>query len=679
MNDLRASSADDELIITALQDIAALEMDLGNVDETNRLEGEILSIRRNAVKKFEDERGKTDPDTLGALEKLADTLAKYNHFDEELTVRRELLERLKAYPADEIIGEILKIKDAVAVALDNQNDFCAALKVRQEILSIYRKYFDDTDDEVIQALSKVADAFKKLDDYRAVLKTRREIVKIYEEKFPDDKANSDLIEARINESDILIELEDFDAALDIYLESVELYTKKYGKSGYKHDDTLDVRHKIARLYVRKKDFENAVNEYEEIISLLKENYSESHHKVIKLTSELDDLRDKINSADFDNKKISAQLATAIEYRHEILNSLREIFGNGYYNALKVFEKMARKFERISRESDADKMREEKLKVYDKIKRYLVKRFGESNKFTLDLMCAYAAELGQLKRYDEAEKILSRADELYKSDYGNLQLNWTPFKLENADDLNAAVNLCKKYIAELKEKFSGYEFCRIIINALKTLINLHVARKDFDSAIAVQNEIVGLLKRRYEGYENHSNIINAQNEVEKLTALKNKSAVEPAVEPVKLVRKGISLKLRKKKKLLKGDNQSLTKNNPQLSQLKVKFGWDAAELEIDKSAFLLGANGKVRVDEDSGDIKVDLTKIPADVSKIEFTLTIYDAEENGQNFSKITGAYISIIDAQSNKEILPAALKCSVKISASHYNKKILQLNINILQ
>ena len=114
-------------------------------------------------------------------------------------------------------------------------------------------------------------------------------------------------------------------------------------------------------------------------------------------------------------------------------------------------------------------------------------------------------------------------------------------------------------------------------------------------------------------------------------------------------------------------------------MKVKFGWDAAELEIDKSAFLLDANGKVRVDEDSGDIKVDLTKIPADVSKIEFTLTIYDAEENGQNFSKITGAYISIIDAQSNKEILPAALKCSVKISASHYNKKILQLNINILQ
>ena len=122
--------------------------------------------------------------------------------------------------------------------------------------------------------------------------------------------------------------------------------------------------------------------------------------------------------------------------------------------------------------------------------------------------------------------------------------------------------------------------------------------------------------------------------------------------------------------IKGDNQSLTKNNPQLSQLKVKFGWDAAELEMDKSVFLLDANGKVRVDEDfifynnpihesgsveydedSGDINVDFPKIPAGVMKIDFTLTIYDEEESGQNFSQITGAYISIIDAQNNKEIL----------------------------
>ena len=380
-----------------------------------------------------------------------------------------------------------------------------------------------------------------------------------------------MIEARINEAEALEDLEDFDSALAGYQNIVDLYTKKYGKSGYKHDDTLDVREKIARLLVLKKDFDAAVTEYEEIIALFKENYSDTHPKVIKLTVKLDDLREKINS---DNtKKISSQLATAIEYRQEILKSLREVFGNGYYNALKVLEKMARKFERIAREDEADKMRVEKLKVYEKIRRYLVERFGESNKFTLNLMCAYAAELGKLKRYDEAEKMLGRADELYKSKYGNAPFNFMPIDIADATDLNAAVGLCEKYIAELKEKFVGYEFCRIVINALKTLINLHVARKDFDSAIAVQNEIVELLKRRYEGYENHGDIINAQNELDKLAALKENSVTEnfDAIDTISIV------------KLRKGQKVDLTKNNPQLSRLKVQFGWDAVDFEIDSSA------------------------------------------------------------------------------------------------
>ena len=49
LESFRANSADDELIIKTLQDIATLEMDLGNVDESNRRENEILSVRRAAV------------------------------------------------------------------------------------------------------------------------------------------------------------------------------------------------------------------------------------------------------------------------------------------------------------------------------------------------------------------------------------------------------------------------------------------------------------------------------------------------------------------------------------------------------------------------------------------------------------------------------------------------------
>ena len=124
-------------------------------------------------------------------------------------------------------------------------------------------------------------------------------------------------------------------------------------------------------------------------------------------------------------------------------------------------------------------------------------------------------------------------------------------------------------------------------------------------------------------------------------------------------------------LRKGQKFDLTKNNPQLSKLIVKFNWDkAVNFEIDYSAYLLGSNEKVSKDEDfifynnpaheSGcveyvenfaQIKVDLQKIPAEISKIAFTLTIDDTETQAQNFSQIKDTCISVVDAQTNKEIL----------------------------
>ena len=51
------------------------------------------------------------------------------------------------------------------------------------------------------------------------------------------------------------------------------------------------------------------------------------------------------------------------------------------------------------------------------------------------------------------------------------------------------------------------------------------------------------------------------------------------------------------------------------------------------------------------INVDLQKVPAEISKIAFTLTIDDTETQAQNFSQIKDACISVVDAQTNKEIL----------------------------
>lgn len=138
-------------------------------------------------------------------------------------------------------------------------------------------------------------------------------------------------------------------------------------------------------------------------------------------------------------------------------------------------------------------------------------------------------------------------------------------------------------------------------------------------------------------------------------------------------------------LQKGQKIDLTKTNPGLTKVLVGLGWDTnkydggADFDLDSAAFLLGDSGKVNSDADfvfygnlkhvsgsvehlgdnltgAGDgddeqIKVDLAAVPANVSKIDFTVTIYDAEARRQNFGQVSNAFIRIVNEATGEELL----------------------------
>ena len=138
-------------------------------------------------------------------------------------------------------------------------------------------------------------------------------------------------------------------------------------------------------------------------------------------------------------------------------------------------------------------------------------------------------------------------------------------------------------------------------------------------------------------------------------------------------------------LKKGQKVDLTKTNPGLKEILVGLGWDTnrydggEDFDLDTSIFLLGASGKVNSDADlvlygnlkhvsgsvehlgdnltgegSGDdeqIKIDLSKVPSNVEKIAFTVTIYEADERKQNFGQVENAFIRVFDEQNNKELI----------------------------
>ncbi|KSW28484.1 MULTISPECIES: TerD family protein [unclassified Pseudomonas] len=137
-------------------------------------------------------------------------------------------------------------------------------------------------------------------------------------------------------------------------------------------------------------------------------------------------------------------------------------------------------------------------------------------------------------------------------------------------------------------------------------------------------------------------------------------------------------------LQKGGNLSLSKEAPGLTKILVGLGWDprstdGAQFDLDASAFLLNTSGKVRGDADfifynqlkspdgsvehTGDnrdgagegddeaIKVDLSRVPADVDKIAFTVTIHDAENRRQNFGQVSNSFIRIVNEANGAEIV----------------------------
>ena len=136
-------------------------------------------------------------------------------------------------------------------------------------------------------------------------------------------------------------------------------------------------------------------------------------------------------------------------------------------------------------------------------------------------------------------------------------------------------------------------------------------------------------------------------------------------------------------LQKGGNVNLSKEAPGLKKLTVGLGWDpratdGAEFDLDGSAYLLNAAGKVRSDADfifynnlksadgsivhtgdnrsgSGDgddesINLDLDRIPADIDKVVFAVTIHDADNRKQNFGQVSKAYMRCLNADGQKEI-----------------------------
>jgi tellurium resistance protein TerD len=136
-------------------------------------------------------------------------------------------------------------------------------------------------------------------------------------------------------------------------------------------------------------------------------------------------------------------------------------------------------------------------------------------------------------------------------------------------------------------------------------------------------------------------------------------------------------------LSKGGNVSLSKEAPGLTDIVVGLGWDArtttgTDFDLDASAIACRADGRVLSDQyfvffnnlrspdgaiehqgdnltgagegDDEQVKVHLSTLPAEIDKIVFPVSIYDAEARQQSFGQVRNAFIRIVNGFGGAEI-----------------------------
>lgn len=125
-------------------------------------------------------------------------------------------------------------------------------------------------------------------------------------------------------------------------------------------------------------------------------------------------------------------------------------------------------------------------------------------------------------------------------------------------------------------------------------------------------------------------------------------------------------------LQKGQRAALDNS---IKMVLVGLGWDinkydsGYDFDLDASAFMLGANGKISCEQDfvfynntagrnnavlhhgdnltgegDGDdevITIDFSRLPDDVQRIAICVTIHEAEERRQNFGQVSNAYVRV--------------------------------------
>ena len=645
------------------KDLAELFKGCGKFDEACKFREEIYKL-------FKEKFGEESEKTLETLEECADAFDRAGNYEKALTFQQKLVNIVcKNFNPENSVEKVGSVLISLAKILEKCGRTDEALRERgrmvaetENLLNSTIEIYGENSEKTLEVLNTLASNLSDAERPEEELQTRERIKNICEKVYGKTSTK--------------------------YIEAAEDVARFYDNNNLK-EDALKARKEIADIR------RELLNSYIKLVGT-------NHKHTISSRKELAEVLEEIGETE-DAGKLLAENLNSFK---EIAVRRREKFGDGHKITLQALNEYAENLE------DRNNFKEA-LQIRCEIVTALKEKFADEEDAPeiIDALKEKADLLKSFKEYAEEEKIRREILNLCeKRFYFNLGYSETISALESLADclqevekFDAAIKIRREIIKRLTEKYCGNNLHSEVITAKENLAETFETAKNYVAAVEEREKILEDLQKKFEGKQNGNvDISNAENQLHHAENLRDGIEEDEIFDETEVVENefdesqessenfeesrddfddlGELLKkadISESINLRKGQKADLTKNNPDLKNLVICFECKDSsgdEIEIDGSACVLYVGGKVKQDEDfifynntlhesrsveyvqisdgnESALKISLDKIPEDAEKIAFTLSIYEGDERGRNFSQISGATIRIINADTAKELM----------------------------
>lgn len=440
----------DEKTISIMQDLSYKFRDLKQYEDYLEINHKILSIRKTMYDGMDNEK------SLEAMSDVADALERLGRNDEALKINKQELsirkKKLSDYIKDidnadeEKLKAIFDMADATYWLLMGMNDEDnwekngeEALKIKREILAIYKKVLKEEDEKIIQVMDDMAFSLAIQDKWEDTVSLRKEILELRRKTAGDEDART--IEAmELLASDLCIR---------------------------RPEEAIPIRERLLEIKKRVAD-EN------------RQYFGEDDERTIKAMKEVVSLLNDLKREE-----------DALRVKEEILAIRRKKPGNDAEETIDAMRDVAISLGQMER-------KEEELKVNEEILSIRRSSCGAANEKTLEAMRAVAWNLRELERRDEELKIYEDILCLRREDCRDDDER----TVGAIEDVARLLREREEYVKELplrQQLFNLHmekrgEANEQTLNAMIYLADTYIALHKYESALQVWEQIANIRKQ-----------------------------------------------------------------------------------------------------------------------------------------------------------------------------------------